>query len=103
MLCPGYGPVPVSVVHSMGGDDMSGMDMSDHGGAGTHNNGAPTHEGMGICPIGAAAAVLGLLNASAVVAYSPIVQLEIQLAPPPVVPRGTIVPTRLPRGPPAPV
>lgn len=108
MLCPYYGPA-ASAVHADMGHDMSGMDMSamdmsgmDRAGvAHPAHGGSQGHEGSTLCPFAAAAtAVASGLTAmpSAVVAVTPATVRRPDL---PFIPRGTIVPTRLPRGPPA--
>jgi hypothetical protein len=106
ILCSGYGAVPTMVAgaataHDMSGMDMAGMDMSDHANHSGQGGHAPEHESMGICPYAAAASVLALNYASAVSALLQIVSTTIAYSPEKSVPRGTIVPTSLPRGPPS--
>ena len=102
MLCPGYAATAGGAAHSAGHQDMPGMDMSDHGAGGMDHGGkSPGHEGMGFCPSGAAVTVFTLSQALATAAYAPIVKLNVRFVPGPLIPQGTVIPTRLPRGPPA--
>lgn len=110
MLCSGYAPNVQTNFHDMSGMDMSGMDTSgmDISAAGTahrdgdagHGGRAPDHTRSEICPFAAAAMTMVAFNAPVVVVHSYVVSTELIIPAPPVVPRGTIVPTRLPRGPP---
>ena len=96
VLCTGHGPMIVSMP-----SDMAGMDMSQHSGTPGHGGQAPDHESSGVCPFAAAAATMAALDVPSLSAHSPFVSTDIALPPQPFIPRGTIVPTRLPRGPPA--
>jgi hypothetical protein len=84
ILCSGYGPVPVM--------DMPGMDMS----------GSPPqrHDGTEFCPYTAVASVMAAGQAAPLAAFTLFVPSIIVFPPEKSLPRGTIVPTSLPRGPP---
>lgn len=108
MLCPAYGP-SVSALHAaMGHDmstaDMSGMDMAGmaHAGGGpVHGTHSQDHDGSSLCPFAAAATTM-VSGHTAIASVAVAVETGAVLLPePPFVPRGTIVPTRLPRGPPS--
>jgi hypothetical protein len=73
--------------------------VHDEGKAG-HDGAAPDHTRPEICPFAAAATTIAASSAPVAVAHSYLVSTELIIPAPPVVPRGTIVPTRLPRGPP---
>ena len=102
ILCNGYQPVAATHDMSamdMAGMDMPGMDMSGHSGHGG-NSPSPDHENMGVCPFAAAATAMAAQQATAVAVLVHFVSTAVEIHPQPFVPRGTIVPTRLPRGPP---
>jgi hypothetical protein len=80
--------------------DMSGMDMSQHAGTPGQGGRAPDHESSGVCPFSAAATTMAALDVPSLSVHSPFVSTDIVLPLQPFIPRGTIVPTRLPRGPP---
>jgi len=106
VLCSGHGPMIMSMPSDMAGMDMgsmdmSGMDTSQPAGIPGHGGHAPDHESMGICPFAAAAGTMAVLDAPSISVHSPFVSTDIDLPAQPFIPRGTIVPTRLPRGPPA--
>jgi hypothetical protein len=93
VLCSGYAPVA-----AMPGMDMPGMDMS---GTADHGAGGPAqHHGTEVCPFGAVATVMAAGHAPALAALTPFVPSVIVFPPQESIPRGTIVPTSLPRGPP---
>jgi len=108
MLCPAYGPSASSTMGmsrmDMAGMDMAGMDMAGMAhpvGQPSHGGGSQDHDGSSFCPFAAAATSMASGHASV---YSAAIFSEsesVQLPEQPVVPRGTIVPTRLPRGPPS--
>ncbi len=108
MLCPGHAPATPAMVHDMSGMDMSGMDMSGMDMSGMHmhasdaGHGAPTPDENRpeVCPFAAAATAMVAFHAPVAVVHSHFLSTELILPAQPVVPRGTIVPTRLPRGPP---
>lgn len=113
MLCSGFAPSPAAVTQPMGHDmstmgmsgmDMTGMDMPGMAHQGDHssrNNGSTDHEGSSLCTFAAAATTMSSGH-TAVLSVSVAVEAgSVQLPDQPFVPRGTIVPTRLPRGPPA--
>ena len=108
ILCNGFAPAPATASQAMNHDmsamDMSGMDMAGMAhavGHAAHTGGSQDHEGSSLCPFAAAATAMAGGHTSvysvAIFSESEAVQLPEQ----PLVPRGTIVPTRLPRGPPA--
>lgn len=86
----------------MAGMDMSGMDMSSHSNHATGGGKAPGHGNPGLCPFAAVASAMLVQHQPPLVAalLQPVRTL---VDPPPrsFIPRGTIVPTRLPRGPPS--
>ena len=105
VVCHGYTPAPGTMTahrmsHDMAGMDMSGMDMSQHTGQPSKTGGLPAHEGSGVCSFAAAAATMASGHVAALASVIHVVTPRIDLPPQPFVPRGTIVPTRLPRGPP---
>jgi hypothetical protein len=80
--------------------DMPGMDMAstaDHGGAGWPSQ---RHDGMEVCPFAAAASVMAVGHAQPLAVFTAFLSTLIVFPPAKTVPRGTIVPTSLPRGPP---
>lgn len=106
VLCTGHGPMIMSMPSDMSGmdmssTDMSGMDMSLHSGTSGQGGHAPDHESMEVCPFAAAANTMAALDAPALSVHSPFESTDIALPPQPFIPRGTIVPSRLPRGPPS--
>ena len=93
VLCSGYAPVA-----AMPGMDMPGMDMS---GNADHGTGGPApHHGTDLCPFAAIATVMAAGDAPTLAALTPFVPAVIVFPAQKSIPRGTIVPTRLPRGPP---
>jgi hypothetical protein len=112
MLCPGHTPVAASsdshpMQHDMSGMDMAGMDMTavptaHHTGHGGDSGSDGSHEGMTLCPFAAAAGALASVpTAHASVIHVEVVSTTVDIPPQPAFVRSTIVPTRLPRGPPA--
>ena len=94
VLCSGYAPVP-----AMAGMDMPGMDMS---GMADHASGGPLQRhGMEVCPFSAVATVMAAGHAPTLAALALVAPSVIVFPPQQSIPRGTIVPTSLPRGPPA--
>jgi hypothetical protein len=93
VLCSGYAPVPAM--------DMPGMDMSakaDHADATAPSQ---RHEGVQICLFSAVARVMAAGHAP-LLAVFPLFDSSTTVFPPEKsIPRGRIVPTSLPRGPPA--
>jgi len=113
MLCPAYGPstgaVHVAMSHDMSTTDMSGMDMAGMdmsgmahlGGHPSHDGGSQDHEGSSLCPFAAAATTMASGHIALLSVAVTVETGTVQLPDQPFVPRGTIVPTRLPRGPPS--
>ena len=116
ILCSGYaplgtgsstdhGPSDMSAMNMSGMDmssmDMSGMAMPGHSGNPSHGGNAPDHESMGICPFAAVASTMAAPHAICVASLAHLILTSIEFPPQKFIPRGTIVPTRLPRGPPA--
>ncbi len=111
VICNGYMPEPsegdaatspASIAGmDMAGMDMSGMDMSSHSNHPTGSGKAPGHGNPGLCPFAAVASAMLVQHQPPLVAalLQPVRTL---VDPPPrsFIPRGTIVPTSLPRGPP---
>lgn len=81
--------------------DLARMGVSQHCGTTGEHGGLPNHESMGICTLTAAATNLAVLNVPGIAAISRVVSTDVALPPQPFMSRGTIVPTGLPRGPPA--
>jgi hypothetical protein len=93
VLCSGYGPVA-----AMPGVDMPGMDMS---GTADHGAGGPSQRhGTELCPFAAGASMMAAGHAPPPTAFTPFAATVIVFPPEKPTPRGTIVPTSLPRGPP---
>jgi len=105
ILCSGYAPIAGSAAHQMphdmSGMDMSGMAMPGHPGSPSHGGNAPDHVSMGVCPFAAAASTMSAPHAVSVVAFAHLLPASIALPSQVFIARGTIVPTRLPRGPPS--
>jgi len=96
VLCSGYASAATGSGQSetapdMSGMDMSGMQMSGH---------SPSHESTGVCPFAAALSVVALVHVLPPMALWHRVTTAIVYPPEKTIPRGTIVPTSLPRGPP---
>jgi hypothetical protein len=111
VICPGYAPVPgaAAIRHmshglsamEMAGMDMSGMDMAHQAGHPSKDGGSPDHEGSSLCPFAAAAVAMVSGHLATLVSVNHVVTPRVDLPSQLVVPRGTIVPTSLPRGPPS--
>ena len=110
ILCSGYaavppnaaGPIAAHDMPDMPGMDMGDMDMSAHPSPSGHGDHSPEHDGVGVCPYAAAAAVLAITHScSAPSALLPAAIPPTAFPPETPLPRGTIVPTSLPRGPPS--
>ena len=93
VLCPDYAQV---MAHGMAGmGDMPGMPgMADHGGH-------AQHQAQGSCPYGGATTGMALVQAGSTVLLAHAAYPAVIFPPEQFIPRGTIVPTRLPRGPPS--
>lgn len=110
VICNGYTPVRGGIAthdisHAMSATEMAGMDMSGMGlthraGHPSKDGGWPEHEVSSLCPFAAAATSMASGYTPVLVAVVHTVVPQIDLPSQPFVPRGTIVPTRLPRGPP---
>jgi hypothetical protein len=104
MLCPGYAPLPAQESRIDSADsstmaDMPGMaTMPDMAGPGGHSQ----HENRSECPCPYAGATTGMALVQLAPATLLAQQSSSSMVFPPAryIPRGTIVPTRLPRGPP---
>ena len=105
ILCPGYSADITT--HRAMGHDMPGMDMPDmpgmdhHGGDQSHKGETSGHEGSSLCPFAAAATPMVGSQTAVHIPAADVDSRIIALPPLPFVPRGTIVPIRLPRGPPS--
>jgi len=119
VLCPAYGPAQGAGGHAMGhamaqpmahsmamdmpGHDMSAMDMgpaASKGGAHAGHQGM-AHEGSCAYATSASGSALSTVHSLPPVAYVPSTPNDVPAPVERLIPRGTIVPTRLPRGPPA--
>ena len=110
VICNGYtsvrgGIATQDISHEMPAMEMAGMDMSGMGlahqaGHLSKDGGGPDHEGSSLCPFAAAATSMASSYTPVRVAIVHTVVPRIDFPAQPFVPRGTIVPTRLPRGPP---
>ncbi|HEY6454965.1 MAG TPA: hypothetical protein VIY90_06725 [Steroidobacteraceae bacterium] len=101
VLCSGYAPVSAmpygpEAEHSMPGMDMSGNAEHAHVRAPSRR-----HEGVQICLFSAVAKVMAVGHGSLLAAFSLFNSSRTVFPPEKSIPRGTIVPTSLPRGPPA--
>lgn len=113
ILCNGYAPNPHTVSQTMDHDmsamgmsgmHMAGMDMAGmahHGSHPSHDGGTQDHEGSSLCPFAAAATSMAAGHAALLAVSLAVESGAILLPEEPFIPRGTIVPTRLPRGPPS--
>ena len=105
ILCDGHMSAPSAtaspaMVHDMSAMAMSGEDMAHHADHASQDGGSPAHPGSTFCPFAAAATPMASSHAASLLAvHSVVTKLDLPSAR--VVPRGTIVPTRLPRGPPS--
>ena len=111
VLCPAYGPAQAAGGHAMAhsmamdmpGHDMSAMDMGPaaaKGGAHAGHEGM-AHEGSCAYATSASGSALSTVHSLPAVAYVPSTPNDVPSPAERLIPRGTIVPTRLPRGPPA--
>jgi hypothetical protein len=106
IVCPADLPArnaPHMMQHDMSTMDMSSMDMSGMAGAGqhAHHGNSPEHEASTLCPFAFAAGTVASIH---VVALALIVSSNSEPVQFPLhsyIPRGTIVPSLLPRGPPS--
>lgn len=98
VLCSGYAPVPDMSGMAMPGMDMPGMDMSGNSDQGA--GGPSQRHGMEFCPYAAVASVMAAGHAAPPAVSTPLIPSVILFPPEQSLPRGTIVPTALPRGPP---
>lgn len=89
----------------MSAGDMSAMSMADMDMAPeawhAKGSGSPQHENSGICSFAAAATSMALGRAALAMAIVPALLQRFDLPQLPFVPHDTILPTRLPRGPPS--
>jgi len=114
VICDGFIHAPgAKAAHTLQ-HDMSAMEMANTGmasmdgpGMDAHHSehpqggGSPEHEHSSICPFAAAATTMASSHVAVSIAVVPAVARQIDLPFLPFVPRDTIVPTRLPRGPPS--
>ncbi len=111
IICHGGMPAPAAIASQgmshdmsdmdMSGMDMSGMDMSQHADQQSKTGSLPDHEGSGFCPFAAAATPMASWHVVTLLSVIDVITPRVNLPPQPFVPRGTIVPTSLPRGPPS--
>ena len=107
VLCPAVAPAPAAPAAPHGMDH--GMHAHAHAGHASHAAAAdtvpdpvpsPAHDAGALCPFASASAALAAAPAPVrVLALEPVAP-PAALPRPTFVPRGTVVPTRLPRGPP---
>ena len=81
--------------------DMAGMDMPAPGAHSSKDGGNPGHDGSTPCPFAIAATAMASGHPAIFVVALRFTAEATQLPPESFVPSGTIVPNRLPRGPPA--
>jgi hypothetical protein len=97
VLCSGYAPVE----HSMPAMQMPGMDMSGKTDQADATAPSQRHEAVQICLFSAVARLMAVGPAPALAVF-PLFDSSTTVFPPEkLIPRGRIVPTSLPRGPPA--
>jgi len=104
VLCSGYAPILTAAQGPQAAGDMPGMNMPgmDMSGEDNHGAGGPSpRHGMEFCPYTAVAAAMAAGHAPLLTAFTRFVPSRVVFPPERSIPRGTIVPTRLPRGPPA--
>jgi hypothetical protein len=110
ILCPSYAPVLARSVIADSSHDMAGMAMDGsattasatpgHAGHAGHSGSSPEHSHSGICRYSGSGAGLALTQALGNPLLAHVTSTKLQFPPEQTLPRGTIVPTRLPRGPP---
>ena len=101
ILCYGHSD---SDMRSMAGMDMAGMDSSSPSAphlSHHHGGGAPEHGRSTECPFAASAASLAACLFALLLFAFALVRQSTSLPPEPIPRRSPVVPTRLPRGPPA--
>jgi len=108
VICDGYAPASAAAptfamnMADMTDMDMSAMDISSPVEHPSKGGSTPGHDGFSLCPFAAAATNMAMGQSVAFTAVAArIVIPRIQFPPERFIPRGTIVPTRLPRGPPS--
>ena len=107
MICDGFthapGAITAQTMNDMSAMGMAGMDMAgmEAHHAGHSKGGSPEHEHLTVCPFAGAATPMASGKVPLAIAPVPAVARQIALPSLPFVPRRTIVPTRLPRGPPS--
>ena len=114
VICDGFIHAPGAKATDTRQHDMSAMEMADMDMAGmdmpgmdphhtgpSKGGGSPEHEHSSICPFAAAATTMASSHAAVSIVVVPAVVRQVDIPSLPFVPRDTIVPTRLPRGPPS--
>ena len=110
IICSGHAPAAglhatQTIVHEMSATEMADMGMpdtmSDHHAGPAKGRGSPEHGGSGCCPFAVAATAMASGDTEVASAAIPDSPRQINLSTERFVPRGTIAPTRLPRGPPS--
>ncbi|MBS0612933.1 MAG: hypothetical protein JSS24_07165, partial [Proteobacteria bacterium] len=94
---PGRGGLVICHGHMMSSAGMPGQGDTAPGHGGTD----PQHPNANLCPFAAAATTMATAQSAMSPALASMVVTDGDLPPRSFIPRGTIVPTRLPRGPPA--
>jgi len=102
-ICWGYAPPSAALVRQLTqqiseADSLAGFSFGDTTNRGGHG---PDHDGMGVCPFAAAATAMAPHRADAAMVLVRSVSLPVEIPSQTFIPRSTIVPTRLPRGPPS--
>ena len=98
IFCPSDGPIPAAL--DAGNDVHTHMaGMVHHGNHAHHDH--VQHNAQGNCPYAGATAALALVQWAPPTLLAHSVRAVTLIPPERFIPRGTIVPTRLPRGPPA--
>lgn len=104
VFCSGYAPAAaggLAMNHDMSGMDMSGAAAAHHSHHGSTDS-KSGHDGTVPCPFAAAAGTLASASsAHALATFAAFVSTKVDLPPPPALVRDTVVPARLPRGPPS--
>jgi len=114
MLCPAYAPTlgsghdaaqlddAVAMADMPGMSAMAGMaDMLKTGGSSKHLHSHHAHQAQGTCSYAGAVAGMAPLQRAPVLQWPELASLAVVFPPEQYIPRGTIVPTRLPRAPPS--
>lgn len=94
---PGRGGLVICHGHMVAPAGMPGQGDTTSGHGGTD----PHHPNASLCPFAAAATTMAAAQSAVSPALASVVVTDVDLPPLSFIPHGTLVPTRLPRGPPA--